>query len=611
MFRYLSLAWDPKSTEQIAIAERLLGRIRALNWQSAIHCSASGLAVFCMDARPGINSIYRLDGGCAVIVGQLFRQGVIGSDASVSQPVARVEASETARLLKDGGRFLADSVWGRYIAFWHSESDSTSYVFRDPSGVLPCFVARHGGLRICFSWLSDFLQVTGVQPKVNWNYIAALVPRALIQNSDTGLEGITQVLQGEQIALQGRESTRMCWDPHAIAASDPIENHSAAAQMLRHATRSSVHAWASRYEGVVLRLSGGIDSSIVLSCLRDAPSKPRVTCLTHYSNGAHFDERPFARIAARSAAFELVECEQPEQVTLRAILGMAASPFPRSCVPAIQSDRTEAEIARSLGAGAIFSGGGGDQIYYQCNLALPPADYVRMHGVRPRLLPLCLSAARATQTSLWSVLQNSVREGLSSKGWSSASEIDEYRHLVPRGVIESTRNDPSITHPWLRDANRSSVGKTYHIYSFASPPDYYDLRGQAADAEFVHPLWSQPLLELALRIPTYVLTYHGWDRALARRAFATDLPHEIVSRRTKGVLDHYVTEIFRRNLNFARELLLDGLLVKEGLLDRRALEEVLSGRPTTIGSPIVELFDHLSTEAWLRSWSSYAAVAAA
>jgi len=127
----------------------------------------------------------------------------------------------------------------------------------------------------------------------------------------------------------------------------------------------------------------------------------------------------------------------------------------------------------------------------------------------------------------------------------------------------------------------------------------------------VHPLWSQPLLELALRIPTYVLTSQGWDRALARRAFAADLPQEIVARRTKGVLDYYAKRILRRNLGFARELLLDGMLVKRGLLDRKALEEVLSGRPTAIESPVVELFDYVSTEAWLRHWSAYEKAAAA
>lgn len=95
----------------------------------------------------------------------------------------------------------------------------------------------------------------------------------------------------------------------------------------------------------------------------------------------------------------------------------------------------------------------------------------------------------------------------------------------------------------------------------------------------------------------------GWDRSIARQAFKDDVPVEIIRRRTKGGMEESAQEILSRNLETARELLLDGFLVREGILDRYRVEEALSGRPTEVSAPLVELYDHLSVEAWLRTWS--------
>ncbi len=120
--------------------------------------------------------------------------------------------------------------------------------------------------------------------------------------------------------------------------------------------------------------------------------------------------------------------------------------------------------------------------------------------------------------------------------------------------------------------------------------------------ERISPLRSQPVVEVCLRIPTYWHASDGWSRALARRAFAADVPREILQRHLKGGVDGYVKRLLFANIQFVRELLLDGLLIREGLLDRRKLADTLSGRTTRGGAEMAEVFDHLSTEAWLRTW---------
>lgn len=115
------------------------------------------------------------------------------------------------------------------------------------------------------------------------------------------------------------------------------------------------------------------------------------------------------------------------------------------------------------------------------------------------------------------------------------------------------------------------------------------------------PLRSQPLLELCLRIPTYTLIEGGWDRALARRAFCSDLPAEVVSRRTKGEISEYALDVLNGNLPFIRDLLLQGHLAKEGWVDRTKLASLLSMARSREQGLISQMYDCIEIEVWLRS----------
>ena len=58
-------------------------------------------------------------------------------------------------------------------------------------------------------------------------------------------------------------------------------------------------------------------------------------------------------------------------------------------------------------------------------------------------------------------------------------------------------------------------------------------------------------------------------------------------------------------------MLLDGELVRRGLLDRARVEEALSGRPTALPSHVGRLHVYIGIEAWLNRWSAQPRHAAA
>jgi asparagine synthase (glutamine-hydrolysing) len=84
------------------------------------------------------------------------------------------------------------------------------------------------------------------------------------------------------------------------------------------------------------------------------------------------------------------------------------------------------------------------------------------------------------------------------------------------------------------------------------------------------------------------------------------LPHAIIRRTQKGLADRFNRRMFDRNAAFLREMLLDGLLVKAGLLDRAKLEEFMRVDSTSEGFEYNQvLHHHLCTEIWARRWSAF------
>jgi asparagine synthase (glutamine-hydrolysing) len=96
--------------------------------------------------------------------------------------------------------------------------------------------------------------------------------------------------------------------------------------------------------------------------------------------------------------------------------------------------------------------------------------------------------------------------------------------------------------------------------------------------------------------------HNGWDRAALRLAFSADLPTDVLYRTTKGTPDGWVRDIVTQNATEIRELLLDGALAREGLLDRQALAAALPGATTKNTVPTTLVLRSLCAETWTRNW---------
>lgn len=600
MFRYMAFAWNEAQGAAAEVAQLLIQRLQLTprHWTGALELP--GLKVFCADKRAGSSESVALPRSAGVILGTLFE-----SCAWDDRPRRKLNfsAAETARILASGARSLSTDYWGRYVAFAHDAAQRTTYLLRDPTGGLPCLHVTYRGVHLFFSSAEDCASLRLLDLSIHWEFIARRLCFDDPCTHGTAIREISSVLAGERVQIQqGQLARSFAWNPLGIARSDVIENPDQAARELRRAAKACTHAWAGCYPGVLHALSGGLDSSIVLGCLRDADSRPTITCLNYRSGGAGGDELYFARLAAHHAGCPLLEWERDHALRLDDLSTMERSAVPGRLLEWLQVSRREARLAGEICADAIFSGGGGGELFYRTHGILGAADYLQLHGMNRRFMEVSLDAAHLEDCSLWRVIREAFQQRARHR-WHPRLYSSRNRKLVAPDIRARAHEYDNATHPLLAALPDAPPGKWWHAFSLATSPEYHDPVAAPHYPERVQPLMSQPLIELCLRIPTYVLAGKGWDRAIARQAFSDDVPREILRRRSKQGLREYVTDIVARNMDTARELLLDGELVNERLLDRGSVRAALA-RAVPDSNTAHELFDHISTELWLRSWKT-------
>lgn len=592
MYRFLACSWDMRDREAALQAAAIVARLRASTgtWRTVVN--KSGMIVLCIGADGPTWQTYVLAGDGGVVLGMLFRNCPGGSVSSAS--AHRFDDQESRTIIQTSGEHLIRRYWGRYVAFLRDSLTQRQCILRDPMGLLPCCAARIKSVDVYFSWLADAVQAGVPAGRFDSDYVRARLKRRLAYGRRTGLMDVSQVLAGECITHHRGKITRsLLWNP-LQECEPPIEDREHAATELRRVTRDVVQAWALRYDAILHALSGGLDSSIVLACLRDASTT--ITCMNAFSSGAG-DERAFARSVAHRVGCELLEHHQAAaDVNLQALLSVPPHPEPINCLGWLEHIQRDAQVAQERGARAIFTGMGGDEIFGRTGAAWAVKDAARRYGIRPALFGRAMDAAWQEQLSVWEVL----RTALGGGRWHPRAELGGL--LNSNG--SSIPDEDSGEHPALRDTWLDlPCGKRRHAFLLTPVPPWSLDPATAPVVERVMPLRSQPLVELCLRVPTYALMEDGWDRSLARRAFLSDLPAEVISRRTKGEIGQYAFDVLNGNLPFIRDLLLHGRLTSEGWIEQAQLASLLSMVRSRDQKPISEVCGYMDIEIWLRACS--------
>ncbi|HKS72949.1 MAG TPA: asparagine synthase-related protein [Terriglobales bacterium] len=585
----------------------------------------SGVTVIHQPNSQRFRSVHLLAGHGGVILGAIFRRS--RSSDALHSAVLDFDASESEGIDRSKGRYLVDKFWGSYIAIVRDRSARSCALLRDPTATLACYRAKWGSIDVFFSDLEDFTTSVPRPLSINWPHIAARMLAGCTQVSrDCGLQGIEDVPGGEWITFSKQgEARTVIWHPAQFCSEDGLQDEPTAENALKETVVSVVQTLASQHTDVLIRLSGGLDSSIVTACIGQQEARPNVTCVNYYippkgetDSPLHFpglnrenlakirrvigsaDERDFARSVARRTGFKLVEVERRvADVNCRLLWTAPLTPRPLNYIYFVTEDCAEIEYVKSSRATACFTGEAGDTVFYCTLRAIGALDYAYNHPFGSHILHHVRATSALSGESIPRVLNKAVKYGLFRASLPPPHEPMKRPHLMRDEVAAAIQPD-YFHHPWVLDAPPLCPGKRNQVSGLADSVLFYPyVQHREQVAPSIRPLASQPVVETCLRIPSYVLLADGISRGLARRAFGALLPPEVIRRTVKGLTTGFWQSVVRHNIAFIRECLLDGILIKQGLLDRRKTESYLVEQQPFITVGADQILEYLACEAWL------------
>lgn len=604
MYRYVGLVWNNKDGDAYASAQRMWLALKRSDsaWHAAV--ALDGMHVLAIPPVGHIFREYALPDDCGVVLGRLFPLREPDGPGPY-QPT--FDCNYLSEIRATDGSAISKRSWGSYVAFVRERDGARQHVIRDCSGAIPCYRLRVSNVEVFFSHITDLASLNLPRFAMNLQFIRSFIVAANLEGRDTAFDDITELLAGERATIAGNSTyNSWMWDPRTICTEIHDSDLESLAANLYETTSSSIAAWGSVHENILLNLSGGFDSAVVLGCVRESKKHGKITCINRFNERPREDERMYARSAAKRADVPLIEhpWSAGGKIFDHDLLNAPRTPRPSlAWLGNLLDVDFLSGIVRSESACGIWTGEGGDHLFFEPPTDLGAADYVHCRGINSGLLRVIKESAQLSQKPYWEVGRTALTLGLTRKNWQSY--VDQARTIqlvndegAPERILERTK------HPWNVDCEALPKGKQLQIQLISQLLNRNRPIPNFEYADYHHPLLSQPLIELCLRIPTYRLLAGGRRRGLARFAFRNIVPEIILGREQKGETTYHWTERFRQSIPFLRELLLDGHLVKERIIDRSAIQPFLMGQMVMKVEHFYPLFACVAAEIWMHTWRS-------
>lgn len=542
--------------------------------------SCSGSTLFASPETPTL----RVPGG-GIIIGHVFLDN--------GKPLGETSPFVASLSPRNAGSSLLERCWGEYVLIQPGEGDAPSLqIMRDPSGGVAC--AYCASKNFVTSDLSIATRLGLYKRQVDWDFIAHFLAYSYVKTERTGLAGIRELLPGSSLCLQGGKAVvGQAWSPWAfVAPPHRLARVEDAAVQLRTAVEETVKAWVAVDKAALIELSGGLDSSIVATSLRETVA--RIYCLTVVPALPGADERLYAEAVTRSLNVDLhVEA-----------LDVASARFddpvpPWDIVPGggpLQNavDRIMTSMAAREDLHCFYSGGGGDTVFGYLGGAAPAADAFRERGLIAALRVI-RDLSELHRCTFWLAAKLTLRQLTASRGQPPCANGEL--------LIRSNVPDLPDRHPWWEAPPEALPGDWARVEGLAATQLFRDTLSRGVLHWFRLPLLSQPVMETCLSIPSWMWVTGGSNRAVARLAFSDTLPAPVLHRKSKGNFSQYNGAVYRRNKEAMRRFLLEGRLQGHGLLDPDALSAYFDRPLSPRDRSFMRIFDLCRTENWVRHQS--------
>jgi len=526
----------------------------------------------------------------------------------------RTDTEVIVHLYEELGHACLERLRGMFsFAIWDGNAN-TLFLARDRVGIKPLYYRLTDESLLFASEIKAIL----VDPSVKREIAPELIDRFLtflyVPGEETLLKGVQKLLPGHYlIARDGKAEIRQYWDL-AFATSPKNRSEDEAEEELLSLLSETVkqHMIADVPVGVLL--SGGVDSTGVLSLAVDETDKKISTFTVGFSGNSFADERPFARLAATRYGTEHYE------MTITA--GDFGSFLPRYvwhmeepvCEPPAIALYYVSKLARDH-VTVLLSGEGGDEAFagYSNYRNLVWLENIKRGG------PL-MNAVVSGGISLWSTFFNPSRfakyaplmhDHFPDYYYSRTSNphrttgnslgkvysgdylnaIDREHSIEPLRVLQAHVQGQDPLHAMLYIDTKTWLPDDLLIKA--------DKMTMANSIELRVPLLDHKVLEFAASLHPRLKLNGASTKYILKKALSKRIPKEIRNRKKTGFPVPYGTWLRSELRDTVSDVLMDSKTISRGYFRRDGIEKLLQANAN--GSDYSkEIFSLLSLELWQR-----------
>ncbi len=258
---------------------------------------------------------------------------------------------------------FAQHLRGMYSIAIHDPGEGRLILARDPFGIKPLYYGLTEDGFVFASEFQAFLKAGVASPKIRPEARDELLQLQFTSGAETIFDGIYRVLPGETIIVEKGQITERL----RLSALPPAGHHNISKNValsdLDDVLEDSVRVHQRSDVPYGMFLSGGVDSSTLLSMMSRLNEKPVHALCAGFSNADVPDERHHARAvaAACGAKFTEIDFGEDDFWTLLPEI-TAAMDDPAADYATLPTYKLAAK-ARELGLKVVLSGEGGDELF--------------------------------------------------------------------------------------------------------------------------------------------------------------------------------------------------------------------------------------------------------
>lgn len=495
---------------------------------------------------------------------------------------------------------ISASCWGRYSGALYNKTTKAITLIRDPQGLSTLFYSVIPGGILFSTELALLYAALEHKPAIDMTYFAHYLIHTNHALASTPFEGIKELLPGMSLRMDshGECSHELLWDTSGLHGSFITDPKNVEEELLA-TLRSCTKAWVGQAPGVCVQLSGGTDSSGLMLLLRDVlPASTKLIAVNYIdSKTQSSNEIEYAQEIADICDSLLYFLDSQASSLFDKLPQNFLPNRPSTLLLSFNSSRQLNELAIQHNCPEIMNGQGGDHVF----LAPPPkyalADYWLERGIRDITSPL--NTLSGIYRAPWLSLVHDNAKAVTSYYRNSRYIKREETPYLDKNFINKLEPQDFYLNTILKNFH---PGKATHIESLCHAVSYSERDQSSLHSCLTHPLLSQPVIELGLKIPTYQSFHDGYDRIFFRRAVSRLKNSKSLWRRIKGQTTGSVVKECASHAHEIRDILLHGKLIASGMIHRHWYEQEITKIQHGYSENIWPILHLLTAELWFKQW---------